>query len=56
MLACGSELRADKGQWLLVVEVGMAGATEWLQRKDRGLVFFPPECPDRLVSWFLSRK
>lgn len=27
MLACGSQLRAEKGQWLLVVEVGVAWAT-----------------------------
>lgn len=27
MLACGSQLRAEKGQWPLVVEVGVAWVT-----------------------------
>lgn len=40
MFTCGSELQAEKGQWLLAVEVGVAGATlSGCRRRIEG--FFP---------------
>lgn len=53
-MAYGSELRAEKGQWLWWCCCGgQEGAT---LRGCRGrMEVYLPECPDRLISWFLSQ-